>query len=253
MSSIVTVPGDVTLNVPTEQTTTATGTQSDFSLSAVYTHLRCNNTTALTLTGFTVGGATPTHNCVVIIDNIGSSTVKVSNQDTGSTAANRCITPSSNGQIIGANGRMMCVYDVTTQRWRESLLDPGARITVPYNSGDFTGQDSMTWTVDSGDLRVFAYRQSARAVHIMLAIEASSVGGTPSESLLVAFPGGFTPSDSGSTAIYLATTVMNNGTLETGRVTPGSSVFEFARVPGTNWTASSNATRVYCNTVFRVD
>lgn len=252
MSSTIIVPGDVTLNVPSEQTTTATGTQGNFNLSAVYTHLRCDNASEMTFTGFTVGGNTPAHNCVVIIDNIGSSTVRVADE-TGSPDVNSCITPSDNGQIIGANGRMMCVYDVTAQRWRLSLLDPGDWIAVPYDSGDFTGQDSMTWTVDSGDVRGFSYRQTGRAVHVMLAIEASSVGGTPSQALFVAFPGGFTPSDGGSTAIYSATFVVDNGTHETGRVTPGSNKIEILRVTNASWTVSSGTTRVYVNTLFRVN
>jgi hypothetical protein len=114
---------------PTEQTTTATGTQNNFSLSGRFTYLRCNNASAVTFTGFTVGGSAPQAGDRVIIDNVGSSTVKVAYQDSGSTAAHRAITPSTAGQIVGGTGRMECVYDDSTDRWREAVIEPGAPIS----------------------------------------------------------------------------------------------------------------------------
>lgn len=114
---------------PVEQTTTSTGTQNDFSLSGKLTILRCNNASALVFTGFTVGGAAPAAGDRVIIENIGSSTVKVTNQDAGSTAANRAIFPSTQGQILGASGSMTLAYDGTTARWRIVSVEPGEAIS----------------------------------------------------------------------------------------------------------------------------
>jgi len=185
---------------PTEQTTTSTGTQNDFSLSASYTYLRCNNASALVLTGFSIGGSTPTAGDMVIIDNVGSSTVKVSYQATGSTAALRSITTSTSGQIIGAGGRLLGVYDNTTGRWRISLIQPGTAVTVAHAGLTFSGQGTLVWTVDSGDLITMNYMQFGTQVDYKISISNSSVSGAGdelriSESSLL--PGGFTASVSG--------------------------------------------------------
>lgn len=113
--------------VPTEQTTTATGAQNNFDLTARFTYLRCTGA-APEFSGFTVATAAPQAGDTVIIDCLGT-TAKVTHQDTNSTEANRIICPSTNGQIVGVSGRMVLVYDTTTDRWREALADPGAPIT----------------------------------------------------------------------------------------------------------------------------
>ena len=114
--------------VPTEETTTSTGTVNNFDLNARFTYLRCNNASALVFTGFTTVGAAPVAGDTVIVDNVGSSTMQVLHQNAGSTAANRIITPSVAGQIIGAGGRIIGVYDATTSRWRITCIDPGSPI-----------------------------------------------------------------------------------------------------------------------------
>src|SRR5205085_11047721 len=120
------------------------------------------------------------------------TTAKTTNQDTNSTAANRIITPSTNGQIVGLDGVMVCRYDATTGRWRESLLDPGAAIAVPFSAGDYTASGSMTWTVASGDVQTDTYVQRGTFVTLTSTINTSTVGGTPAGELRKAIPGGFT-------------------------------------------------------------
>lgn len=175
-----------------EQTTTSIGTQNDFSLDGENIYLRCNNASALTFTGFTIGGSTPTTNAIVIIENVGTSTVRVTHQDTGSTASNRCIGISTAGQIIGANGRMQCIYDVTTGRWRIGLLETGSAITHPYASADYFGGGSMTWTVESADLRTYIYRQYAKILELIIDISGSTTGGTAHTDLNIKIPSIFT-------------------------------------------------------------
>ncbi len=183
---------------PTEQTTTLTGTQNNLSLSASFTYLRCNNASSLVITGFTVGGAAPAAGDRVVIDNVGPSTVKVPNEDAGSTATSRVITESVAGQIVGANGRMEAVYDGTTGRWRLKVIDPGDRIAVPYNAANFTGGGAMTWTVDAGDQLRFAYRQRGITLELALFLNVTTIGGTAAVDLRVALPGGFTGRADGS-------------------------------------------------------
>src|SRR5262245_50417469 len=97
------------------QTTTSTGTQNDFSLTAGVTLLRANNASALTFTGLSAG----TDNQLVKVVAIGAGTVTFNNQDTGSLAANRIITSNGTALVIQATkDSVLLVYDGTTQRWR---------------------------------------------------------------------------------------------------------------------------------------
>lgn len=227
---------------PTEQTTTSTGTQNDFSLSAKQTTLRCNNATALTMTGFTISGNAPVAGDTVTIVNIGTSTVKVAHQNASSTAAYRAICPSTNGQIIGAGGIMFCVYDDTTDRWRLACVDPGAWISQAYSSGDFTAAGSMTWTVDSGDDLMYRFQQHGTKILVEFDFESTSVGGTPDQSLRVVLPGGFTAANQ-ATILYRA---FNAGTEELAQANTasGDTKLYFRRVTAANWSAATNSTYV---------
>lgn len=222
----------------TEQTTTSTGTQDNFSLSASVTYLRCNNASALTFDGFTVGGNAPAAGAVVIIDNVGSSTVKVAHQNTGSTAANRVICPSTNGQIIGAGGRMQLIYDATTSRWREEIIEPGTAITIPFNAADFTGNISMTWTLDSADLVGATYVQRGTQLLMNVIINSSTVGGTPNNELRMALPGGFTGAGT-ATLIFFQ---RDNGTARTGlaQMLNSGTYVQLFKSDFTNYAASTN-------------
>lgn len=104
------------LNV-TEQTTTLTGTQHDFAVTqhCAITHLRCNNASALTLTGFKVNAETPKDGAVLIVSAVGAGSVTLADQDAGSTAAHRIITGLGASLLID---RAVLVYDAATARWR---------------------------------------------------------------------------------------------------------------------------------------
>lgn len=100
---------------PVVQTTTSTGTQNDFALTAGCTLLRCNNATLLTLTGFAAGADGQR----VQIVSVGAGQVNVTDQAAGSTAANRVITGNSATHAYEAGkGTLAIEYDVTTARWR---------------------------------------------------------------------------------------------------------------------------------------
>ena len=102
--------------VPVVQTTTSTGTQDNFAITSGPTaiYLRCNNATALTLTGF----ATPSAGKRIEIVCIGAGRVTLANA-TGSSAANQVITGfGANLVLEAALGRATLLYDGTTARWR---------------------------------------------------------------------------------------------------------------------------------------
>lgn len=235
-----------------EQTTTSTGTQNDFSLSSISTYLRCNNATALVLTGFSVAGAAPPDGARVIVHNVGSSTVRVADQDSGSTAGYRAIHPSTRGQIIGANGAIGYVYDTTTNCWRMEWVEPGAPIAVAHSSGDYTANGSMTWTVESGDLTAFKYRQSGKIVWVSVLVETSSVGGTPDQQLLITLPNSFVSTVATGN---LPAFVRDNGTNEVGPLSVAASgtTLRFFRSGAANWSASANNTSVGTNLMLEVN
>lgn len=236
--------------VPAEQTTTGVGTQNNFNLSDRLVYLRCNNATALTLTGFSVAGLAPSPGDTVIIENIGTSTVKVAHQDTGSTAEHRVISPSTAGQIIGANGLIKMVYDGTTDRWRLALLDPGKPIAVTFAAGDFTADGAMTWTVASGDAVTNAYQQRGKTVTWWVFVQTTTVGGTPNTALRQAIPGGFLP----TLRVLQPARVTDNGAAGQGfwQVRSGQSYIEWSLNTGT-WALATDASAVGGVVVFEVD
>ena len=223
---------------PTEETTVLTGTNNDFDLDAAYTYLRCNNASALILTGFTVTGAAPTGGDRLVVHNVGSSTVQVTTQGAGSTAANRVICPSAVGQIIGAGGSMGFIYDTTTDRWRMEWVEPGTPIAVAHGGLTFGG-----WTVASGDMTYFKYQQRGQMVTYWIGIVTASVSGSPTsltiqESSLL--PGGFTASDSDQ---YVFARVSDNGTLASGVLYTGSTIIlRFDRLDQAAWANATDTT-----------
>lgn len=234
---------------PVEQTTTATGAQNNFNLTGNFTFLRCTGA-APVFSGFTVNGGAPSAGDRLIIECLGT-TARVTHQDVNSTAANRIITASTNGQIVGANGRISLVYDGTTDRWRAVAVDPGAPINVAHAAGNFTASGSMTWTVEAADQITFTYRQSGKFLYLTLNTNATSIGGTPSTELYTALPAGFV-----CTRSFLIPTIgVNNGVLAHIYINPvaGGTVLRFYLFAGGNWTASTNNTNVLATCEFEVD
>lgn len=235
---------------PISQSDTSTGTVNNFSLSASYTYLRVNNASPVTYTGFAVAGHAPSAGDVLILDNVGTSTVAVGYQTT-STAAYQIITPSLSGQIIGANGRMLFVYDGTTSRWRESLVEPGEWITPSFDPGDFTG-GSMVWTVESGDVTARRYQQRGRQVDANIDIRTTSVAGTLSSQLRIALPRSWNVSP---TAQGVGMMSDNGGTLAATWAFASGGMVGFFRdfTASANWSAATNTTRVTVAFSFPID
>ena len=235
----------------TIETTTLTGTQDNFDLDAAFTHLRCNNASALTFTGFTVVGSAPVAGNRLVIENVGSSTVRIADEDAGSTAANRIDTPSVRGQIIGAGGAITLLYDGTSSRWKMTSVEPGTPITVAYSAGDYTAQ-SGTWTVESGDLLGFRYIQRGKMVTFIVNIDNSSVSATPSD-LDIALPNSFTGIS--FQQIHSAGRVVDNGGVHQGGIVAldaSGTVIKVRRGDDANFSAATNNMDVAGNWTFEV-
>lgn len=233
---------------PIEQTTTATGSQNNFSLSASNTILRCTGASP-SFTGFSVAGSAPTGGDRVLIICLGTS-VHVAHANASSTDENRVNTPSLAGQIVGVDGMMLLVYDDTTNRWRETLLDPGAWITPTYTGGDYTAS-SGTWTVDSGDVITLKYQQIGRALQVIFNLQTTSVSATPFALRFNAFGYTLTSALAGS-FVYFEGGVWGVGSL---LVAAAATTFTLAKDGGgsTNWTTETNAKMVEGSCVVEIN
>jgi hypothetical protein len=229
-----------------EVTVTTTGNIDNLDTEGVGL-LRMNNASAAVIRGLVAGYGGQR----LVIQNVGSSTVRVAHQDSNSTAANRCISVSTNGQIIGAGGSIMAVYDDTTARWRISVIEPGDWIPVAYNGANFTGNGSMTWTVAEADQATFVYQQRGAILKVLIFLVDTSVGGTPSTGLLVTVPGGFTLNNTKESPTIGQ--VVDNGTALLGSILRNTdSNFAIKRHDSANWSTATNATRVFFGADFAV-
>jgi hypothetical protein len=160
-----------------EQTTTATGGQDNFAPSAGYTiNIRCTGA-APVFTGFSGGTA----GRVLYLHCLGTS-LKVTNEAT-STAANQIICDSTNGQIVGANGVIMLVYDGTTSRWRASLLNAGIPVAFTPTIGGSGGQSGQAYTTQIG-----RYVQRGRQVQAWVNIVLSTLGTITTNAQIQSLP-----------------------------------------------------------------
>ena len=137
------------------QRTTATGSQNDFVINRHFLHLQCNNASALTLTG--MGVATGNiDGAMVVIENVGSSTVATTAEDAASAAANRFTAAI----LLFAGERALAVYDATAVRWRVMHI---GRATIAINA-----QTGTTYTVLAGDYGKLITHSNGSAIAVTL-------------------------------------------------------------------------------------
>ena len=144
-----------------EQTYTFTGSQNNVAPSAGdLVYIRCTGA-APVITGFSGGVASRK----LFLKCLGT-TLKVSDQ-TGSSAANQIICPTTGGLIVGVNGLIELTYDATSTKWRASILDSGSPITFTptwtgtgsnpvINSGTLTGKYSQRGKTVWFEIRLIA-------------------------------------------------------------------------------------------------
>ncbi len=194
---------------------------------------------AITLTGISaLNGATPADGRVIYGKNTNtnaSNYMWLKSNDTGSSAAFRFTTVSSNGQYIGAGGTWQMIYDANALRWMVSVIDPGAMISPVFSSGDFTGAD---WTVISGNVTTRGFQQRGKNVSVSCTITgATAPGARPLLTQII--PGGFTA----STLQQTAAVGSNGGTVVACYVQAGLSAsspsISGVTIPAGNWTAGS--------------
>ena len=102
------------------------------------------NATTSVITGIDAGSAQDGD--AFTLTNVGAETILLSHQDTGSTAANRIITPDGQNYVLSENRSANIRYDATTARWRV--------ITAPAAVAPLSGEwqyDDTTTQADPGN------------------------------------------------------------------------------------------------------
>lgn len=176
----------------TPQRSSATGALDDVDLTDGHTWLILDGA-APVISGFEVAGVAPSDGDSVLVDYVGTGSARVEDQSTGtgSAEANRVIGVSVRGQFLGQGGRLLCVYDGTEDRWRLSLIDPGAPIPVPFDADDFVASSGV-WTVEEADVATFTFQQRGKILNVSVWLNSTSKDTTAGGTLAITLPGGFT-------------------------------------------------------------
>lgn len=237
--------------VVSEVSVTSTGNIDDLNIgTAPFVLLRMNNATEATIRGMIPG--TPRQRVMVV--SVGAGHVFTAHQDTNEgTAARRIINWVTSGRtpLAAGSGVAMYQYDDTTDRWRLVAHEQGAWITPAFSAGDYTASGSMTWTVDSGDVSVNAYRVSGKTLTRAFGIITTTVGGTPSNELRSANPNGYTAAG----RVFNGGVMNDNGTAANGYLdtkSAGNGYVGFFLNSGANWQAATNNTAALSSISFEI-
>jgi hypothetical protein len=92
----------------------AVGATNDYAIGAGTFFRVTPDAAGSAITGLT-GGVDGKY---ITIINLGAGTLSFTNQDAGSSAANRIITSTGATVTLNTNGRTTLIYDATTLRWR---------------------------------------------------------------------------------------------------------------------------------------
>lgn len=113
----------------------------------------------------------------------------------------------------------------------------GAWNTYTYSAGNFTGNGSMTWTVDDADEQIF-WIEIGKVMIVVFDIRTSTVGGSVNTTLQLTVPNSRTGLYGQGTFAY-----SDNGTAGTGWYQVNGTVIQLFKSTSTpNWTLSTNAT-----------
>lgn len=230
---------------------TTTGTQTALALPAGTGDLviYANNASLLTVQGIAAGLAGQR----LTIVSKGAGQVDFAHLHAAGTALGKLKLFATTGltSLAAGIGVATFQYDLAATQWRLLEHEQGDWIAPAYSAGNFTAGGAMTWTVDAGDIGVYVYWLKGRTLFVGLSVSATSVGGTPADSLLVAIPGGFTAlgttrtvftfSDAGGTRVA-GTAFANSG---------GGLIF-LRKFDSANWSAATNTTIVELSLFFKV-
>ena len=165
------------------------------------------------------------------------------------TTANQILYSSSTNTIGGIATAASAVL-VTNSSSVPAFVST-AWVTPTFAGGNFTGNGSMTWTVDSGDVTTNAYIQIGKTITYTFYLVNTSVGGTPNSALQIAIPN----SQAAAKTMGGVCRISDNGGAFTAGfivVPSGGGVIQIQKIDGSNWNASTNTTIVMGQITFEV-
>jgi hypothetical protein len=152
----------------------------------------------------------------------------------------------TSGQVLSTNGAGLLSW---------ASPGTGAWTALPYNASDYTASGSMTWTVDSTDINI-RYLVFGKTMILALRLAQTTVGGTVSNELRVAIPGGKTVKSGAN--IWSPFIVVDNthstGAMQNGLAVAasGSSYISLFKFGYTDWTLSTNNTDLAGQIIFEI-
>lgn len=144
-------------------------------------------------------------------------------------------------RVVDAAGMLTTYWERAMRSLEQSY---GRFVVVPHDASMFTGNGSMTWTVEVADLVTLVYTLMGKRLEVFFTIRAAAVGGTPAGALRILIPG----KDANGNAFVSARTITTPVYVEDAStpaiglayVQAGVGYIHIAKLDGTNWTAGVN-------------
>jgi hypothetical protein len=130
-----------------------------------------------------------------------------------------------------------------------------AWVTPTFDANNFSGYGSMTWTVEEADCIAFKYIIIGKTMIVDFSIVASSVGGTPNNTLRILIPESKTVA--ANYRNYQPISVVDNGAPAVWGVAEARAGLTYIYLnvnPTTpNWSASANQTYITGQITFEIN
>jgi hypothetical protein len=235
------------------------GALSAESLTISDTNVLGTGTTVLTATGGTAGLV---QSATVVDGTSGNAyglyvdTPTASTINGGTIASSSCLTVGPAASTAGTDytaflgtGTVMAESGYS-ERLRTTPM--GEWQAVSFAAGNFTGNGTMTWGVDSGDIGANRYTLVGKTMTWNLSVATSDVGGVANTELRATVPGGFTCAVA---SYHTAAVAIDAGASTTARVETvgGQAYVRIVLAAGGNWTiTAADNTYVYFTITFEV-
>jgi hypothetical protein len=237
------ISGNPTIIGITKLATSVTGTQNDYTPGLLgHTVEYWSGASDAAFTGL-VGGVAGQ---LYTLKNTGTKIATFTHQSGSSAAGHKFTNPVTSAVVpVAPKGSVTFQYDGTD--WQMIAHNQGTPISPAFAAGVFTGLNSMTWTVDAGDVQGFLYVLDAMRglLTVFCSLNTTTVGGVLDTQLRVTIPGGFT---SATPQINAGGRVSDNGSETVGLVFvagSGGSLIQIMRYPTlTAYAAATNNTVV---------
>lgn len=168
---------------------TATGAQNNWAPAGLSgnTLIKWNGASDAAFTGLAGGSAGQ----LVIVKNVTTTKIATFAHVSGSSsAANQFTNAATVGTTpIAPSGSIIYQHDGTN--WQMVSHLQGDYVSVTYNSADFDGNGTGTWTVDSGDMVGYRYWLTGRKLTVSVVLTATTTSGL-GIGLFIKIPNSFT-------------------------------------------------------------